>query len=91
MITGHTVERLNSGPIPSQTEAGQEGEKRISVRQTSRKTKYRRYGQPITATYTIAGNGLPLTKHWTSGGTTATTKSRTPPLECRGQTNHYKL
>ena len=26
MITGHTVERLNSGPTPSQMEDGQEGE-----------------------------------------------------------------
>ena len=26
---GHTVERLNSGPIPSQTETGQEGEESI--------------------------------------------------------------
>ena len=77
MITGHTVERLNSGPIPSQTETGQQGEESIG---TSRKTKYRRYGQTITATHTIAVNGLPLTKLWTSGGTTATTKSRTPPL-----------
>ena len=29
MITGHTVEKLNSGPIPSQTETGQEGEESI--------------------------------------------------------------
>ena len=42
--------------------------------------KYRRYGQSITVTHTTAGSGLPPTKHWTSGGTTATTKCRTPPL-----------
>ena len=29
MITGHTVERLNSGPTPSQTDDGQEGEESI--------------------------------------------------------------
>ena len=31
-------------------------------------------------THTTAGSGPPPTRHWTSGGTTATTKCRTPPL-----------